>query len=152
MKKKIPPDAFAFYLGLGPGRSYQLVAERYGVSKRAVAFCSEREHWQARLAEEDNKVRERAEKAAAESNQSSIEKHLKVFRFIQGRSIETLKSLPIETAMDAVKAYGLAVDWERQLLGGTGNTSASVVEQITREEVRNLLTTRPVGADGQGDY
>jgi hypothetical protein len=46
VKKKIPPDAYAFYLGLGPGRSYQAVAERYVVTKRAVAFCADRGHWQ----------------------------------------------------------------------------------------------------------
>ena len=40
MKKKIPPDAYAFYLGLGPGRSYNAVAERYSVSKRAVVMAS----------------------------------------------------------------------------------------------------------------
>ena len=34
--KKIPPDAFDFYFSLGPPRSYQAVADKYGVTKRAV--------------------------------------------------------------------------------------------------------------------
>ena len=33
--KKIPTDAFDHYFSLGPGRSYQQVADRYGVTKRA---------------------------------------------------------------------------------------------------------------------
>ena len=38
---------------LGPGRSYQAVADRYGVSKRAVTALAKRENWQARLAAGD---------------------------------------------------------------------------------------------------
>ena len=37
MSRKIPTDAFAYYLALGPGRSYAQVAEHFGVSKTAVA-------------------------------------------------------------------------------------------------------------------
>ncbi len=33
---RIPPEAFDFYVGLGPERSYRQVAGRYGVSKRAI--------------------------------------------------------------------------------------------------------------------
>ena len=152
MKKKIPPDALAFYLGLGPGRSYQAVAERYSVSKRAVAFCAEREHWQKRIREEDQKLREKAEKQAAENNKTVREGQLKVLRFIQGKAIEALKAMSIDSAVDAAKLYALAIDKERQLLGDTDGQSPSMVEQITRDEVRNLLTTKPASEDGPDDY
>ncbi|MHC4946473.1 MAG: hypothetical protein ACYTG7_25970 [Planctomycetota bacterium] len=36
MNKKLSPDAFAYYWSLGSERSYQAVADKYGVSKRAV--------------------------------------------------------------------------------------------------------------------
>jgi uncharacterized protein YdaU (DUF1376 family) len=152
VKKKIPPDAYAFYLGLGPGRSYQAVAERYVVTKRAVAFCADRENWQKRIREEESKLREKAEKQAAESNKTVRQGQLKVLRFIQGKAIEALKDMSITSAVDAAKVYTLALDKERQLLGDSGDENPSVVEQITRDEVRNLLTTRPVGADGPDDY
>ncbi|MFN0009317.1 MAG: hypothetical protein ACKVXR_15545 [Planctomycetota bacterium] len=152
MKKKIPPDAFAFYLGLGPGRSYQAVADRYTVTKRAVAFCAERENWQKRIREEDQKLREKAEKQAAENNKTVREGQLRVLRFIQGKAIEALKAMSIDSAVDAAKVYTLALDKERQLIGDNGDQSASLVEQITRDEVRTLLTTKPVGADGPDDY
>ena len=45
--RKIPQDAFTFYVSLGPGRSYQKVAEKYGVTKRAVVNVGTREKWQA---------------------------------------------------------------------------------------------------------
>ena len=148
MKKKLGPDAFAFYLGLGPGRSYAAVAERFGVTKRAVAFCAERENWQERLVEEEQKLRDSAVKAAAETIESATEKHLKVLRFIQGKAIEALKAMPIENAVDAVKAYTLALDKERQVRGSPADQAAGRIEQITRDEIRTLLTTKPPAEDG----
>ena len=152
MKRKIPLDAFAFYLALGVGRSYAAVAERYSVSKRAVAFKAEKERWQERIAAEEKQARVHAEKQASESIESVNDKHLKVLRFIQGRAIEALKSMPIETAMDAVKAYALSLDKERQLRGGPADQAASRIEEITREEIRTLLTTKPRDPDDPGDY
>jgi uncharacterized protein YdaU (DUF1376 family) len=122
------------------------------VTKRAVAFCADREDWQKRIREEESKHREKAEKQAAESNKTVRQGQLKVLRFIQGKAIEALKDMSITSAVDAAKVYTLALDKERQLLGDSGDENPSVVEQITRDEVRNLLTTRPVGADGPDDY
>jgi len=48
-KRKIPHDAFDFYFSLGPERSYQRVASRYEVTKRAVTKLAARERWQERL-------------------------------------------------------------------------------------------------------
>ena len=53
--KKIPSDAFDYYFSLGPGRSYQQVADRYGVTKRAVTALAKRESWQARLADVESR-------------------------------------------------------------------------------------------------
>ena len=49
MTKKLPPDAFHYYVGLGVNRSYQAVAEKYGVSKRAVTSRAVQEDWQGRV-------------------------------------------------------------------------------------------------------
>ena len=40
MTRKIPDDAFEFYVGLGPNRSYEAVAEHYDVNKRSVTRCA----------------------------------------------------------------------------------------------------------------
>jgi hypothetical protein len=152
VKRKIPPEAFSIYLGLGVGRSYGLVAKQLGVSKRAIAARAEKESWQARIAEEEQKARARAEKQAAESIETSNEKHLKVLRYIQGKSIEALKTMPIENAMDAVKAYSLALDKERLIRGGANDQAASRIEQITRDEIRSLLTTKPRNPDDPTDF
>jgi hypothetical protein len=152
VKRKIPPEAFAFYLGLGVGRSYSAVAERYSVSKRAVAMRADKEKWQEKLAEEERKARTKAEKNAAESIETVNEQHLKVLRYIQGKSIEALKTMPIETAMDAVKAYSLAFDKERLIRGGTGDQTLAVVVQTSRDEIRGVMTRTPLNPDDPTDF
>ena len=49
MNRKLPPDTFAYYLDLGVGRSYQAVADNFGVTKQAVVKLAAREKWQERL-------------------------------------------------------------------------------------------------------
>ncbi len=144
MTKKLPPDALGYYLSLGPKRSYQDVAERFGVSKRSVTSAAVREDWQARVAEADSRVRERASEDYVESVQAMNERHLKVLRFIQGRSIETLKSMPIDSAMDAVRAYTASIAQERQIRGDPAQRTLTIAAIIKRE-TESLL--RPVGED-----
>ena len=151
MKKKIPPDAYAMYLAQGPGRSYAAVAKVLGVTKRAVAFRAERDNWQKKLQADEAIAREKSEKAAAENIQTVREQDLKVVRFGKGRCVEALKTLPIDSATDAIKSYMLLVKMDRELRGEP-EANASRLEEITREEIRTLLTTRPVGADGPDDY
>jgi hypothetical protein len=152
VKRKIPPEAFAFYLALGIGRTYQAVAERYSASKRAVQMRADKERWQERLAEEESKARVVAEKKAADSIETVNDHHLKVLRFIQGKSIETLKTMQLESAMDAVKAYTLALDKERLIRGGTGDQTIAVVVQTSRDEIRSVMTTVPLNPEDPNDF
>lgn len=48
--KKLPDTAFAEYVRLGSRRSYESVAARYGVTKRAVLKRARAERWSQRLA------------------------------------------------------------------------------------------------------
>ncbi len=49
MTRKLPPDAFSYYAGLGPERSYKAVAKRFRVSKQTVTRRAVRENWQRRM-------------------------------------------------------------------------------------------------------
>ena len=96
---RIPPDAFNYYFA---NRSYRAVAEQYGVSKRAVTAHAKKENWQKRVAEREAKVREASEKKAIETLEGMNNRHLKSLRFIQGKAIESLRTMVLDSAMEAV--------------------------------------------------
>ena len=141
MSGKIPPDAFQYYLGLGADRSYRRVAEHYGVSKRAVTKVATAGRWQARVAELEQKAQEGAEKKALESLEAMNLRHLKSLKVIQGRALEALRSMPLATAMEAVRALDLAIRQERVIRGEPGDRSAVSVEEVVKQEYRRWMRT-----------
>jgi hypothetical protein len=116
MAGKIPPEAYAYYLGLGAGRSYEAVASHFGVTKKAVTMRAIKEGWQRRLAESEQKVRVTAEQKVIESRASINEKHLRIVRLVQAKAIEALKSMPISSTRDAVHAIEMSLREERHLV------------------------------------
>ena len=140
MTKKLPDSAFDFYAALGVKRSYQAVAEQFGVSKRTVAYRAAAQRWQQRAAELDAKARESTEQRTLETMEEMNERHLKTLRVIQGKALEALSQMPLATAMDAVRALDLAVRQERLIRGEPSERTALSVEEITREEVERLVT------------
>jgi len=114
---KIPLDAFTFYAHV---RSYEQVAEKFGVSKRAVVKCAKRERWQERLTEIERQAKERVEKKLVETIEAMHERHLRSMRVVQARALETLRSTSLDSAMDAVRALDLAIKSERVIRGEPG--------------------------------
>ena len=136
-KGRLLPDAFAFYISLGPRRSYTAVAEKYGVSKRSVTSLAKREDWQRRVEEIDRKARESTDKRAVETIEEMNTRHLKSMKIVQGKALEALKARSIESAMDAVRALDLAVKQERLARGEPSErTAVSIEEAIKREYER----------------
>ena len=88
MNRKIGPDAFAFYVSLGTDRSYEAVAKKYGVTKRAVTDLAAKENWQKRLSKIEREAQEKTDKRVAETLEQMNDRHIKVLKFIQNRSIE----------------------------------------------------------------
>ena len=66
-RRKLPFDSFDYYVSLGPDRSYRAVAKKYNVSKTAVANRAEKENWQKRLVEYEEKARDAMEKKTVET-------------------------------------------------------------------------------------
>ena len=140
MSGKIPPDALDYYVGLGPERSYQKVADEFGVSKRSVTKLAGRERWQERVAELERKAREGAERKALESLEGMNLRHLKSLKVVQGKAIEALRSMPLTTAMEAVRALDMAIRQERLIRGEPSErTAVSVEEAIKREYERWMI-------------
>ena len=98
---KIPSDAFDYYLGLGPSRSYAAVAARYGCTKRAVTKAAVREGWQERLTKIESAARERSDTKAVETIEAMNTRHLKILQIIQSKALEALRSVSLQDAMSA---------------------------------------------------
>ena len=139
MASKIPPDAFQYYLGLGPGRSYGAVAEKYHVTKRAVTKLASRENWQERIHDVERKARRASEEKAVESLEMMNDRHLKSLRVIQGKALEALKAMPLNSGMEAVRALDLAIRQERVVRGEPGDRTATTVEEKIRSEYEHWL-------------
>ena len=76
-RRKIPDDAFDFYFSLGPGRSYQAVADKYAVTKRAITKRATNERWQDQIAELERKAREKSDEHKVDALQVAHEQHIK---------------------------------------------------------------------------
>ena len=125
--KKLPDDAFAVYLAMGSRRSHDAVAKQFGVDKKTVTNRAVKEGWKERIAEHERKQREDAEKKARETLDTMNERQLKVASFIQLRAIDALKSMPLDSAMDAVRAYKLGAEMERDIRGQPSQQSAAEI-------------------------
>ncbi len=142
MAKKIPPDAFDYYFALGPGRSYQAVAVKYNVTKRAVLDIAKREKWQERLDEIHRKARENATEKALESLEQMNERHLSTLKVIQSKALAALRAMPLNSALAAVRALDLSIRQERTIRGEPSDrTAVSVEDTIKREYERWMLTS-----------
>ncbi len=87
-RRKIPQHAFMLYVDLGPTRSYRKVAERLGVSKRAVTARAAKERWQERL-------RTMARHGAAtESGAEIAARHLRLLKLVRQNAVRALRSFP----------------------------------------------------------
>ena len=145
MAKKIPPDAFHFYLALGPARSYQAVADRCGVSKRAVTKLATRERWQDRVVELEAKARAGAEQKALESLEAMNLRHLRSLKIVQGKALEALRSMPLSTAMEAVRSLDMAIRQERLIRGEPSDRTAVSVEEVIKREYQRWMLPEEAG-------
>jgi folylpolyglutamate synthase/dihydropteroate synthase len=115
--RKLPPDAFEAYFALGPGRSYEAIAQKYGVTKRAVTALAKRDNWQERLAAIEKQARERGDQKIVETVEAMKERQLKVYQAVQRKGIDALRTIPITNASQLIKALAMALEGERVLRG-----------------------------------
>jgi hypothetical protein len=147
---KLSTEAFDFYVGLGPGRSYTSVAAHFGCSKRAVTKRAGSEHWQDRLNDLERQARQRSDTKIVETLEAMNARHLKTMQVIQARALEALRALPLTDAMDAVRALDVAVRQERTIRGEPADRTAVAVEDVVRREYSRWLTS-PDPASNTGE-
>jgi hypothetical protein len=136
----MPKDAFEYFAGLGIDRNFDAVAKHYGVTSRAVRKRAAKEDWHRRLEAIDLKAREAVDKRAVETVAAMNERHLRSMRIVQAKALEALKSLSLESAIDAIRALDLATKHERVIRGEPGERTAVNIEEVVRREYENWLT------------
>jgi hypothetical protein len=149
MNRKLPMDAFDYYLTLGVGRSYQAVADKYGVSKVAVTARAKRDGWQGRIQRIEEEARKNGERRAIETRDDENERRLKYWQAVERRALETVRAHPFETVMDAVRGLDLAMKNIRLIQGEPTERREVSVEEITKREVATLLEV--VRGDDESD-
>lgn len=149
MSSRIPSEAFDFYVGLGATRSYQAVARKYGVSKRAVTKHAKRAEWPSRLEKVEATAREKADKRLAETLEEMRERHLKMLRLMAGRALEGLTRYPANSTMECARIADMTIKLERIIAGEPANrTAVSVEDVIKREYERWMVVAGEEDVDG----
>lgn len=140
MTGRIPHDAFSFYVSLGPERSYQAVADKYEVSKTAVTRYAVQHKWAERLDAIEKKARENSDQRLQETIEQLNERHLKVLKIIEHKALEALRTLPMDSAMDAVRALEITMRQTRLIRGEpTEHSAVEIVDLLQRQHSSWLL-------------
>ena len=112
---KIPDDAFETYVAMGPGRSYQALADKIGADKRSITRLAAKEKWVERLSKIQKDARAATDRKLATDMQAMRERQLMEARALRGTALKAMKELPPERALKAV-ASALAIAWKQELL------------------------------------
>mgnify|MGYP001460159255 CR=1 FL=1 len=92
--------------------------------KRTITARAVREKWQDRLARIQERAREKVEDRMADTIAEMHERHLRVLQVILGRGLETLQSMPLTSAWEAIKALDLAMRREAEIRSQARSDSA----------------------------
>jgi hypothetical protein len=135
--KKVPDSALAFYISLGASRSYTTVAKHFGCTRRAIQSRASVEGWTASVAAIEAQARQQLAEEAARTVAEMDQRHLQIAKVLQAKGLEALRTSPIETAGDAMKALDLGIKNERLVRGEPSHLIS--VEAITKREIADLL-------------
>ena len=155
MTRKIPEDAFERYVGMGAQRSFKGLAQELGVTKRAVTKCAAREQWTERLAKIERDARARSDQKITETLEQMRERHLATLKAMHTRALAALRTYPLTSGMDAMRAAEMAIKLERLVAGEPSERSAVSIEELTKQEIRELLVVvdddEPEGEDANDE-
>jgi len=158
---RIPEDAFARYVALGPERSYDTLARQLGVTKRTITRLATKENWQERLTKIEAEARNKLDQKLGETLQEINARHLKIVRAIQAKALQTLQSIALNSGMDAVRALDIAIKHERLIFGEPSERTTVSVEEACRSEFQRWMSVAesddstpedaPTGADADDE-
>lgn len=158
MSQRIPIGAFEHYVSLGNGRSYDQVANHFGVTKRAVTKAAARERWSERLEKIERDAQTRVDEKLTESLEQMHLRHTKMLRAMASRAVKALQEYPLTSGMEGLRAAEAVIKLERLVAGEVTERGVSSVEVLIRSEYDQIM--RPVegpadeqdeGSDGDAD-
>ena len=91
------------------------------------------------IVELEREARVRADRRIVETLEQMNERHLKIAKALQGKALESLRSLPIDKAADVIRALELGVKQERLIQGEPSERAEMSVEEITKREMQRWL-------------
>lgn len=151
MTGKLPDDAFAFYVAMGPERSYRAVAEHYQTTKRTVTRAAMREDWSGRLASIEQKTRELTDsKLAGEMHEMQM-RHRKLVLAIGARAAKAISEYPLTSGMEGMRAAEIAIKLERLLAGEPGERNQISIEQVTKRELERFVAPARGSPEDDGE-
>jgi hypothetical protein len=139
VNKRLPPDAFNFYVALGSERSHKLVADHFDVHKRTVTRTADRENWNERLAAVEKEARENSDKQLAKDLGDQRLRHRKMLTAMASRAARALQEYPLTSGMEGIKAAELVIKLERLLSGEATERTSLDIEQVVRREYQDFM-------------
>jgi hypothetical protein len=82
------------------------------------------------------------------------ERHLKMTQYVQARALEVIKAVPLNTAMNAVRALDMSMRQERLIRGEPTEVSHTSIEERIKVEYQEWLrvdTNVALVTNGTGD-
>ncbi len=147
MQRRLPDDAFEYYVALGPERSYSAVAEHYGLSKRAITKAAQRQHWTERLERIERDAQVRVDQKLTETIEEQRIRHTKMLRAMASRAVKAIQEYPLTSGMEGLRAAEAVIKLERLLAGDATNRTELSVEQIVKREYEQFMV--PSDADDE---
>lgn len=139
MKRQLPDEAFAYYVALGPGRSYALVAEKFNVSRRTVLRAADRDQWSERLQAIEKEAHAVTDKQLARDQQEMALRHRKLLLAMASRAAKAIQDYPLTSGMDGLRAASMVIKLERLVSGQATERTSIDIEQVVRREYQDLL-------------
>ena len=146
--RRLPADCFERYVALGEVRSYALLAKQLGCSKRAISKRAVKEGWAERLGRIEQAARERSDGRMVDTMTEMRERHMATLRVMSMRVVNALKEHSLDSGMEAIKAAEIVIKLERLVAGDASERNVIDVAAVTREEMKQLLTTLPMNGEG----
>lgn len=154
-------EAFEFYYGLGETRSYQKVADHYGISKTSVYKWAQEFNWNDRVTQRDIEISKKLEKKTNTTVINEKARYRTIIRTAISDFAKRLndKEIVVDSVLDLERLIKLDLllmgeETERTEGGVTVNNEYNITQQIQEdEESRELfkqLYRRRMATEHQG--